>query len=207
MFVERIKDNYNPGLPIFTNDIISLFPEYTRAYVFRLIKKSENNGELVRFSRGAYCIPKKTFFGYSTISANNVANKKYIKDDVSIYGIYSGLTLLNQFGLTTQVPNVLEIVTNNEATRKRIVEIDGMKFIIRKSRFEINNNNYQYYTILQLFLEIGPNQKINDFSKKRIKEYLINNNIDNNVLIKYAMYFPQQVIKTLLESEVLNGTI
>ena len=207
MFIKRIEEAFKPGKPIYTEDILLLYPEFTKAYVFRLLKKAEKNGELVRFSRGVYCIPKKTFFGYSTLSSGMVANDRYIRNNETVYGLYSGLTLLNQFAISTQVPNVVEIVTNNETTRKRTVIIDGMKFIIRKSRFEITKDNYFYYTVLQLFLELGINPSLNDFSKKKIKEYLVSNNIDQNRLIKYAMFFPAQVVKNLLGSEVLNGTL
>ena len=208
MLIEKIRNFYGDGKPIFTEDILSLFPEYTKAYIFRILKKAEEEGRIVRFSRGVYCIPKKTLFGTSTLSSNVIANSKYVSDgDKQIYGLYSGLYLLNQFAVTTQVPNIIEIVTNNEATRKRTVEIDGMKFIIRKSRFEITKENYSYYTILQLFLELGNKISLDDFSKKRISEYISKNNIKQNKLIKYAMSFPAQVIKKLLGSEVLNGII
>lgn len=207
MFVKRIEKAYKPGKPIFATDILLLFPEFTKAYVFRLLKKAVNDGEIIRFSRGVYCIPKKTFFGYSTLSSGMIANDKYVGNDETVCGVYSGLTLLNQFAVSTQVPNVLEIVTNNETTNKRTVTIDGMKFIIRKSRFEITKENFSYYTVLQLFLELGANPSLNAFSKQRIKEYLLTNKIDQNRLIKYAMLFPAQVIKNLLGSEVLNGTI
>ena len=207
MFIEKIEKAFKPGRPIFTADILSLYPEFTKAYVFRLLKISENKGEIVKFSRGVYCIPKKSFFGYSTLSSGIVANDKYIGNNEVVYGLYAGLTLLNQFAISTQVPNVVEIVTNNETTRKRTVIIDGMKFIIRKSRFEITKDNFAYYTILQLFLELGINPSLNNFSKNKIKEYLASNNIDRNRLIKYAMFFPAQVAKNLLGSEVLNGTL
>ena len=129
MFIERLKENFKIGEPIFIEDILSLFSNFTRAYVFRLLKRAEDAGELVKFSRGIYCLPKKTFFGFSTLTSSVVANNKYITDGNLVYGVYSGLTLLNLFSISTQVPNVIEIVTNKEATRKRVVDIDGMKFI------------------------------------------------------------------------------
>lgn len=207
MFVERLKSNFNKGEPIFAEDILLLFPEFTRAYVFRLIKKAEENGDLVKFSRGVYCIPKKTFFGYSTLTSSMIANDKYVSNGDSIFGIYSGLTLLNQFAVSTQIPNIVEIVTNNESTRKRVVEIDGMKFIVRKSRFEITKDNYNYYSLLQLFLELGVNPNLDYFSKMRIKDFISSNNIDQSKLIKLAMNFPAQTLKNLIGSEVINGTI
>ena len=207
MFIERIEKTYKPGTPIFTDDLLSLFPEFTKAYVFRLLKKAEKDEKLIRFSRGVYCIPKKTFFGYSTLSSGIIANNKYINNNSGVCGLYSGLTLLNQFAVSSQVPNTIEIVTNNETTRKRTITIDGMQFIVRKSRFEITDENLHYYTILQLCLELGTKPSLNDFSKQKIKDYLTENNIDQNRLIKYAMSFPAQTIKNLMGSEVLYGTV
>lgn len=207
MFIERIKEKFKQGSPIFIERIISLFPEYTRAYIFRLLKQAENNGDIIRFSRGVYCLPKQSFFGVSSMTSSAVANQKYVSDGDLVYGVYSGLSLLNQFAVTTQVPNVLEIVTNNEATRKRVVEIDGMRFIVRKSRFEITKDNYNYYTILQLFLELGLNPQLNDFAKQRIKQYIKENNIKQKTLIKLSTRFPAQALKNLVVSEVLNGII
>lgn len=207
MFIEKIKRNFKIGEPIFIEDILSLFPEFTRAYVFRLIKKAEEDEELIKFSRGVYCIPKKTFFGFSTLTSSMVANSKYITNGDSIYGVYSGLTLLNQFSVSSQIPNVIEIVTNNEATRKRMININGMKFIIRKSRFEITKDNYNYYSLLQLFLELGINPNLDEFAKQSIKDYMIKNNINQNELIRLAMKFPAQAVKNLIGSKVIDGTI
>lgn len=207
MLVERLIENDRTGQPIFIEYILSLFPEYTRAYVFRMIKKAEDNGELKKFARGVYFIPEKSYFGSSSLTSSMVAENKYITNGDSIYGVYSGLTLLNHFAVSTQVPNVVEIVTNKEATRKRVVDIDGMKFIIRKSRFEITKENYNYYSLLQLFLELGINPNLDDFAKQRIKEYMTEKNIDQNKLIKYAMVFPAQTLKNLIGSEVINVAI
>ena len=206
MFIQRIKDNYKFDEPIFIENILALFPEFTRAYVFRLIKQAETNGELIKFSRGVYYIPKKTFFGYSTLTSSMVANNKYITDGKSVYGIYSGLTLLNQFLVSTQIPNVIEIVTNNEATRKRIVNIDGMRFVVRKSRFEITNDNYNYYSLLQFFLELGIKPNLDKFAKQKIKKYMKEKRINQERLIRLAMKFPAQTLKNLIGSGVISGT-
>ena len=207
MFIKRIKKQFKPGEAIFAEDILSLFPEFSKAYVFRLVKKAEFKGDLIRFSRGVYCLPKQTMFGKTLMTSSQVANNKYVTNGDDVYGLFSGLTLLNQFAISTQVPNTLEIVTNNEATRKRVVDIDGMKFIVRKSRFEITKANYNYYTILQLFLELGSNISLDDFAKKRISEYISSNKLDTNTLIKLAMQFPAQALKNLIGSEILNGIL
>lgn len=207
MFIEKLKIKFDVNEPIFIEDILLLFKEFTKAYVFRLIKQSVENGNLIKFSRGVYFIPKKTFYGTSTITSSIVANRKYISSGDNIYGIYAGLSLLNMFSISTQIPNTLEIITNNETTRKRVVDIDGIKFVIRKSRFEITKENYSYYVILQLFLDLGTNPNLDDFAKQRIKQYMKETNIDQNRLLKLGVNFPTQAMKNLLRSEVLNGTI
>ena len=205
MFVERIEKSFALGEPIFASDILSLFPEFTKAYVYRLLKASAASGELIHFSHGVYCLPKKTFFGYSTTSSGEVAKSKYLSDGGRTYGIYSGLSLLNRFAISSQVPNVLEIVTNNESSRKRVVDIGGMKYVLRRSRFEITEDNFCYYVILQLFLEMGSNPVLSDFSRGCIKAYLNENDMDKEQLIRYGMAFPARVLKNLLGSEVLSA--
>ena len=46
MFIERMKESFKKEEPIFTQEILSLFKEYTRTYVFRLISKAEAKGEI-----------------------------------------------------------------------------------------------------------------------------------------------------------------
>lgn len=207
MFIEKIRKSFKAGETIFAKEILQLFPEFTKAYVYRLLKESIDNEQLIKFSRGIYCIPKKTSFGYSSLSPNAVASQKYISDGNMVYGLYSGLTLLNNFAISAQVPNVIEIVTNNEATRKRTIEINGVKFILRKSRFPITKDNYNYYTVLQIFQELGTNTKINSFSKKQISDYIKKNSLEEKELIRLAMRFPAQTLKNLIVSEVINGTL
>lgn len=207
MFIEKIRKSFKVGEAIFAKEILQLFPEFTKAYVYRLLKESIDNEQLIKFSRGIYCIPKKTSFGDSSLSSNAVASQKYISDGNMVYGLYSGLTLLNNFAISAQVPNVIEIVTNNEATRKRTIEINGVKFILRKSRFPITKDNYNYYTVLQIFQELGTNTKINSFSKKQIRDYIKKNSLEEKELIRLAMRFPAQTLKNLIVSEVINGIL
>ena len=205
MFADKLESRFGLNTPIFADEIVEYFGEYTRAYVFRLIKKAEQDGELVSYSRGVYYIPRKTFFGKSTICAEMVAEKKYLRDGNEVYGVYAGINLLNQFGITTQVPNTLEIVTNNETTRKRSVEIAGKKFIIRKARCEINALNYLEYTILQLFNDMNTKDRLDDFAKAQISSYIRKNNITMEKLLAMSAFFPPLTVKKMIGSGVLNG--
>lgn len=203
MLVERLKKNFNTNEPIFTNEILEMFSEYSRAYIFRLINKAEKKGEIINFDTGVYFIPTKSIIGSSTITAEDVVNKKYVgyKDDV--YGVYSGLNLQNMFSLTTQMPNTIEIVSNRESMRCRRIMIDGRTIILRKSRCKIDRSNAHTYTILQLLSEMGMTTAMDDRAKESIIRYMRENKVSNDDLISLAKVFPAQTAKNLIDSGVL----
>jgi predicted transcriptional regulator of viral defense system len=207
MWMERIKKTYQSDVPIFTDDLLSLYPDFTKAYVFRMLREAEEKGEIIRFSRGVYYLPKETVLGVSKITARMVAQNKYVESERGVYGLYSGLSLLNRFALSTQIPNVLEIVTNHEPTRKRKVSIKGMQFVLRRSRFPINKENVGCYTLLELFSEMGDAPSIEGVSKALIKAYMKENHVSPDQLLRFAGDFPRRALKNLVSSGVLDGTI
>lgn len=204
MLVERLKEKFNTNEPIFTSEILEMFSEYSRAYVFRLIDKAKKNGEIINFDTGVYFIPTKSIIGISTITAEDVVNKKYVgyKDDV--YGVYSGLNLQNMFSITTQMPNTIEIVSNNESMRCRKIMIDGRTIILRKSRCKIDCTNAQAYTILQLLSEMGKTTAMDDRVRESITRYMKKFRVKSADLVSLAKVFPAQTIKNLMYSGVLN---
>ena len=205
MFLNEIKQKFNINEPIFTEELMELFSQYSRPYIFRIINEMEKANELVRYTKGVYFIPKKTFFGLSTITADSVVEKRYLKELNNVYGIYSGLKLLNLFSITTQVPNVVEIVTNNETMRCREIEVNGRKFILRKSRFEIDKNNADMYMLLQVFNDLDAKTKLDDFAQRRLTSFIKEKGINLSKLLNLAMKFPAKTMKNLIGSGVLNG--
>ncbi len=205
MLVERLKSKFNVNEPIFTSEILELFKEYSRAYVFRLINNAEKSGELINFDTGVYFLPTKSIIGISTITAEDVVNKKYVGYKGDVYGVYSGLNLQNMFSLTTQMPNTIEIVSNNESMRCRRIIIDGRTIILRKSRCQINKDNAQAYAVLQLLSEMGVDMDMDDRARDSIIRYMKTNSINPSDLVSLAKVFPAQTTKNLMYSGVLNG--
>ena len=203
MLVKRLKEKFDTDEPIFTNEILELIDEYSRAYAFKLIDKAEKKGELINFDTGVYYLPTKSIFGISTITAEDVVNKKYVSYKDDVYGIYSGINLQNLFSITTQIPNTIEIVTNNESMRCRKIKIDGRTIILKKSRCKIDRSNVYAYTILQLLSELGKITSFDDDIRKSIKNYMKVNNVNNDELISLARFFPAQTTKNLIYSGVL----
>ena len=205
MFIERLSEKFNINEPIFTEEILGLFPAYSRAQVFRYIDKAKENKDIVQFAKGVYYIPNITFWGdLSTITADSVIEKKYLRNEDQTYGIFGGIKLLNNFSVTTQMAAVIEVVTNNETTRCREIDINGRKFILRKSRCEINKNNYAAYTILQLFNDFTEQDQLDESSRRRLFEYIKNRKVTQKQLLDLSMQFPARTTKKLIGSGVIN---
>lgn len=204
MLIEQLKTKFNVNEPIFTNEIIELFIDnYSKPYIFKLIKQEEEKGNLICFNGGVYYLPKKTIIGISTITVDDVVNKKYIEYNDEVYGIYSGINLQNMFALTTQMANTIEVVTNNESMRCREIIIDGRKIVLRKSRCLINKENAKAYTILQFFSELKSYEQVSERVRDYLITYMKNNKIRKEDLLDLAKAFPSKTLKNLMYSGVL----
>ena len=204
MFIEKLKETFEPNKPIFKKEIISLFPNYTRAYIFRLIKKAIKEEELGYSSFGVYYLRTDTILGKSVITPDFTIQRKYVNYNDEYFGIYSGISILNYFQVTTQVPAIIQVVTNNEKTRVREIEIDNRKFVLRKSRTKITNENVHAYRVLQLFNDLSKNEQLRPYSKKVLIEYIENNKVNKKQLLELAIFFPRRVFNKLMESKILD---
>lgn len=205
MFLERLKKNYKENEPIFTEEVLSLFPEYSRVQVFRFLNKATASKEVVQFCRGVYYIPKMTFLGTaSSILPDDIVKKKYISDGKQIYGIFGGLELLNRFSITTQMPMIIEIVTNKATMRYREITIGGRTFILRKSRCEINKDNFAAYTIMQLFSDFLRADKVDESSFRVLQKYIKKENITAGQIFALAKEFPARAAKNLIRSGIID---
>ena len=66
------------------------------------------------------------------VNADTVARYKYVSRGGKVDGFYSGNTFANQLGISTQVPNKVEIVSNNMAAKVVLVTDHGTICSINK---------------------------------------------------------------------------
>lgn len=173
-----------------------LFLEEIKQYVINKYKKGDINilnninviinrmcksNILKQFYKGIYYI-----FGEMPLDKNKVIIKKYIKDENgNIKGYITGAKLFNQLGLTTQVPNIINIVTN-ECKNYNEYKNEKLGVIIRQPKIKIDNDNYKY---LQLFDIINNKDQINievDNEDKILYNFIEENKLDFEKIIKYA---------------------
>ena len=202
--VKCLKTQYGENTPISFEDIANVCSGYTRGRVYQLIDAAMNSGLLAKAGYDCYYIPTTTPFGKSLLNPRKVIEKKYISNKGEVYGFYTGLALLNSFGITTQMPNVIEVFTNNEATKSRRVTINNQTIIVKRARTTINNSNYKEMMLLELF-NLADIRSIDARATQKIVDYMKQNNISVQGIMKYAKFVPARAIKNFMISEVQNA--
>lgn len=197
---DYLLQQYGTNEPIASAQIT--FKEYSRPWIMKQLKSLCEGGKLIRFEKGIYYIPTDTAFGKSILNPRKIIEKKYINDGENTIGYYSGITFQNQLKLTTQMPNVIEIYTNNETTNVRNVMVGKQKVILRKARTTINSTNVAVLSFLEMMNDIIP-RSLDSEKKNRIAEFINNSGITRQDIISYMNVFPDKVMRNLIESEVI----
>lgn len=169
MLKSYLLENYGYDEPIFLNDlkIEGLSENAVRQSVKRLVAK----GFLERYDNGIYYISKAGgLLEKSYLDPLLVIMRKYVMNKYETYGYITGLSFVNQLGLTTQMPAVIEIVTNTEATNGRTVMVGSQKVRVKKSAVPVSNNNAE---LLQLLDCVGQAEKYTELSLKEMVDTML----------------------------------
>lgn len=184
---------YPEDEPIFIDDI--------KKYVIQKCKKDEkenvlkninvilnrlkNEGIIKAEYKGVYYKPVITIFGEMGLDQTKLMQLKYLNDrEGNIKGYIVGAKLFNRLGLTTLVPNVTDIVTNECKYHKQYDE--KLRTYITKPKIEITNDNYRYLQFLDI-LENKDNIYIEAENANEILYNIIEEcNLDFEKIIKYA---------------------
>lgn len=194
MVLEYINTQ-NRGIPIFIEEIkdyiIQFYNENDKEKVFNNVKailnRMNKEGIVETAYKGIYYIPIENIFGKMLLGNRQIIQYKYIMDKKgNIKGYITGAKLFNNIHLTTQVPNIIDIATN-ECKNFNKYENKNLNVIIRKPKVEVNNNNYKY---LQLFDLIENKDNIDievENPDEIIYNFITENELDFEKIIKYAM--------------------
>ena len=202
MLYGYLIENFKPYEPIFTADIdIDMVGNSLRPK----LKELCDSGKLCRYEAGVYYLPgKMKLKGLTPISASAVARSRYVNRRGKVRGYYSGYTFANQIGLSLQVPYVQEIVTNEASAKVREIDIKGQKFIIRKPKAEVTEENVYTLQFLDFLSDIdkyldGSSESILDKLEKLIKD----EKITKELIDTYISLYPTKVYKNLYETGVV----
>ena len=107
--------------------------------------------------------------------------------------------------LTSQIPNTIEVVSNNETMWIRTIKIKNRDIILRKSRLPITKENVDAYIILELFTNMDMKKYYDDASIQReIVNYIKNRAIKEKDVFKIAGAFPSKTIRKIMESGIID---
>lgn len=198
--IYELQKTYGYDEPIMSNEIE--FGNYSKPWIYKELNRLCKSGELVKYDRGVYYIPRTTRLGKSVLNPQKVIEKKYLGSSSDICGYYAGLYLKNKIGITTQMPNVIEVYTNNESSKVRDVYVGKQKVRLRKSRIEVTKENVSVLELLELMNSIDLDQldqKELDF----LRVYTAATGIKRSDITRYSRYFPEKALRNLIESEVI----
>lgn len=174
MLKEYLEKTYGYNEPIFINEIQleNMNGNSLRQSFQRMVK----SGDLIRFDTGIYYLPKASrLLVKSYMDPLKVIIRKYVKNDSSTFGYFSGAFLSNQIGLTTQMPAIIEIVTNRESTKGRTVTIGSQAVRLKRSAISISRENAELLQLMDAIAQMDrytelTSQDAMDLLKKYIRE-------------------------------------
>ena len=138
MLMDYINNNYDKAEPIFMYEL----PCTSQDALRQEMKKLTDEGKIIRIYNGVYYKPYKTILGTNgKMSINKFIEKKYLYESNESIGFISGIAMYNKYGFTTQIPSIIEVVTNAATTKQRKLEVDGYDIIVYKPTANITNEN------------------------------------------------------------------
>ncbi|MBQ7906293.1 MAG: hypothetical protein IJ361_11145 [Spirochaetaceae bacterium] len=205
MFFEFLKLNYKENEPIFISEI--QYKNLNMNAIRQQILNLTNKNLLIRYDTGIYFIPGNSIFKSSnTLNQNKIIEKKYISNNDEVIGYFSGLNFANRIGLTTQVPNLYEVVSNKATCDYREIKIGTTKVILRKPRTVITIENHLELQFLDMIKEIDNLSFLDkDENKKIVLNYMNKAKISFEKLQKLLEFYPDKIYKNLYQVGVLNG--
>lgn len=203
MLYDYLIKNYKANEPIFVSDIVLPVSDANLRQMFKALCDS---GKIKRFDTGIYYVPKASILKNGVpLAADEVAVAKYIVRKGKVEGFYSGYTFANQLGISTQVPYVKEIVSNNASTRVKEVNVRNKRIILRRARTEITNENYVVLQFLELLKDLEQYYDISfEAVCERLKKYVRNENIKKVDVDKYIGSFPDKIYKNIYRTGLYN---
>lgn len=202
MLYDYIKKNYNEAEPIFFSDLER--EDITKSALNQQLKKLCDKGLLMKYDTGVYYIPKMTLLN-SVVGpdADMVARYRFISKGDNIDGFYGGNSFANQIGITTQVPRVVEIVSNNTNSSDREVRIGNRRFYVKKPVVQITKKNVYVLQMLELLENLDAYLDYSyEEAKEKFAEYISVHGIKRSDVDCYIKKYPLSTFKYYYELEL-----
>lgn len=204
MLLEYLQEKYKVNEPIFVSDIDLPVTDTNLRQMFKVLCDS---GKITRYDTGIYYMRGTSRLkGGTDLSASEVARYKYISRNNQVNGYYSGYTFANQLGLTTQVPIMIEIVSNQASAKCREVSVRNQKIMLRKPRTKITKENCSILQLLDLLKDFEQYvDEDMDRAAVRISAYVKELGMRRVEIDKYIGFYPDRIYKYIYETRLYNA--
>ena len=210
--ISYLKNIYGYDTPIFLKDI--RIGRKSKTAIKQDLYRAYKKGEIKKEAAGIYYFEnQQSEFPDEGIGFEEILESKYLYDFYSDYpeldkklfvkGYYTGHTFLNQIGISTQVPAIREITTNNTSSKKREITINGRTAIIRKPKIEINQSNWAILQFLDMFHFLTLEEvKAN---KRLLIDYIDKKFFLRSDLKRFIHLYGFSTVKKLTEGGIINA--
>lgn len=198
MLYNYIKTHYKQAEPIFLSDLLRT--NITEPDLNQQLKELCEKGLLQQYDEEVYFIPKKTTLN-SIIgpNADMVARYRFISKGDNVDGFYAGNTFANQIGISTQVPQVIEIVSNNVSDDGEVL-IGNRRFAVRKPIVPITKENVYVLQMLELLVKLDAYLDCSyEENRGKFAEYISIHGITKSDVELYIKEYPKSMLKYYYE--------
>lgn len=160
------------------------------------IKELCEKGLLQQYDAEVYFIPKKTTLNYAIgPNADMVARYRFISKGDNVDAFYAGNTFANQIGISTQVPYVIEIISNNVATDGEVL-IGNRRFCVKKPVVPIKRENVYVLQMLELLKNLDAYLDCTyEEAREKFAEYISVCEITKSEVEMYIKEYPESTRK------------
>ena len=198
MLYNYIKTHYKQAEPIFLSNLLRT--NVTESDLNQQLKELFEKGLLQQYDEEVYFIPKKTTLN-SIIgpNADMVARYRFISKGDNVDGFYAGNTFANQIGISTQVPQVIEIVSNNVSDDGEVL-IGNRRFSVRKPIVPITKENVYVLQMLELLVKLDVYLDCSyEENREKFAEYISIHGITKSDVELYIKEYPKSTLKYYYE--------
>lgn len=195
-------NNQNPEQMILTSQItqyaakcLGVEEDAIKKTVNVNMARLEKAGYIVRVSKGIYCRKITTPFGAYTPNKEKLFCEQLLRGEDEIIGYETGLIVLNQMGLVSQMPKNRCIATNLH--KKRVPE--GLLIEIQKPATAVNAANFRYLQLLDAIqnMEKAPVDAFNPEEIVRRTARELELRTDLLILMARKYYSQKTLLKTI----------
>ncbi|MCF0117807.1 MAG: hypothetical protein HUJ61_07170, partial [Bacilli bacterium] len=140
------------------------------------------------------------------LSVRKYVDKKFLGNDSK--GFYTGFSLMNKYGFTSQNSNTIEVISNCATTKQRNILIGGRRIILYKPIIKITDENINELEFLEImkFLDTLSELNVND-TRIMLKRYISDKKIKFDLVKELLPYFPDKVYKNIFNGGLMNELV